>query len=72
MKPTNADEPDCADCGARPVRMNLGTIPLCDRCFDDRIVASAGWPRLPEPPPPETIAGPDGRLHRIVYRLWRS
>lgn len=72
MKPTSADEPDCADCGARPVRMNLGAIPLCDRCFDDRIVASTGWPRLPEPPEPETIAGPDGRLHRIVYRLWRS
>jgi len=72
VKPTSADEPDCADCGARPVRMNLGAIPLCDRCFDDRIVASTGWPRLPEPPEPETIAGPDGRLHRIVYRLWRS
>ncbi len=72
MKPTSADEDACADCGAQPVRMNLGTVPLCDRCFDARIAASTGWPRLPEAPEPETIAGPDGRLHRIVYRLWRS
>ena len=72
VKPTSEDEPTCADCGARPVRMNLGTIPLCDRCFDTRTAASTGWPRLPEPPPPDTIAGPDRRLHRIVYRLWRS
>jgi hypothetical protein len=72
MKPARADEDTCADCGAQPVRMNLGTVPLCDRCFDARIAASTGWPRLPEAPEPETIAGPDGRLHRIVYRLWRS
>jgi len=72
MKPARADEDTCADCDAQPVRMNLGTVALCDRCFDARIAASTGWPRLPEPPEPETIAGPDGRLHRIVYRLWRS
>jgi len=72
VKPTSEDEPGCADCGANPVHMNLGTVSLCDRCFDVRIAASTGWPRLPEPPGPETIAGPDGRLHRIVYRLWRS
>jgi hypothetical protein len=52
--------------------MNLGTVPLCDRCFDFRVAASTGWPHLPEPPAPETIAGPDGRLHRMLYRLWRS
>ena len=72
MKPTGADEPNCADCGERPVRMNLEAVSLCDRCYDVRIAASTGWPRLPGPPGPETIAGPDGRLHRIVYRLWRS
>ncbi len=72
VKPTSADEPDCADCGAHPVSMSLDAISLCDRCYDARIVASTGWPRLPESPGPETIAGPDGRLHRIVYRLWRS
>jgi len=72
MKPTGADEPRCADCGERPVSMNLGPVSLCDRCYDVRIAASTGWPRLPHAPAPETIAGPDGRTHRIVYRLWRS
>src|SRR5215207_1165214 len=52
--------------------MFLATTPLCDRCLDARIAASHGYPRLPEPPAPETIAGPDGRRHQIVYRLWRS
>lgn len=69
---SGADEPTCADCGAQPIHQFLGTTPLCDRCFDTRIAASSGWPELPEPPDPETIAGPDGRQHRIVYRLWRS
>jgi hypothetical protein len=69
---SGADEPTCADCGAQPSRILLATVPLCDRCFDARISASHGYPRLPEPPAPETIAGPDGRRHRIVYRLWRS
>jgi hypothetical protein len=52
--------------------MFLAGTPLCDRCYDARIAAAGGWPRLPEPLAPETIAGPDGRRHRIVYRLWRS
>ena len=52
--------------------MHLGTVPLCDRCFDVRIAEATGWPRLPEPPPPESITGPDGRVHRIEYRVWRS
>ena len=69
---SRTDEPTCADCGARPVHMYLAATPLCDRCFDIRIAESHGWPRLPEPPAPETIVGPDGRPHRIVYRLWRS
>jgi len=72
MKPTGTDRSACADCGANPVRMNLGTVPLCDRCFDVRIAETTGWSRLPEPPPPESIAGPDGRVHRIEYRIWRS
>jgi len=72
VKPTGEDEPNCADCGVNPVRKLLGTVPLCDRCFDIRIAASTGWPQLPEPPAPEAIVGPDGRVHRIVYRLWRS
>lgn len=69
---SGSDEPTCADCGAQPIRMFLATTPLCDRCFDARISASHGYPRLPEPPAPETIAGPDGHRHQIAYRLWRS
>ncbi len=72
MTTSGADEPTCADCGAQPIRLFLATTPLCDRCFDARIAASHGYPRLPEPPAPETIAGPDGRRHQITYRLWRS
>lgn len=64
--------PICADCRGGPVIIFLDAIPLCDRCHDARIAEATGWPRLPEPPPPETIIGPDGRRHRIVYRVWRS
>ncbi|MCI0581647.1 MAG: hypothetical protein L0227_01930 [Chloroflexi bacterium] len=72
MTTRGADEPSCADCDAQPCRIFLEGTPLCDRCFDARIARSHGWPRLPEPPAPETIVGPDGRRHRVVYRLWRS
>ena len=72
MTASEADEPVCADCGAQPARILLEGTALCDRCFDARIAAAGGWPRLPESPAPETIVGPDGRKHRIVYRLWRS
>ena len=72
MKPDGSDRPACADCGTNRERINLGAIPLCDRCFDVRIAEATGWPRLPEPPPPESITGPDGRVHRIEYRIWRS
>lgn len=72
MTTSRTDEPTCADCGAQPIRLFLATAPLCDRCFDTRVAASHGWPRLPAPPAPETIAGPDGRRHQIAYRLWRS
>lgn len=72
MTTRGANEPICADCGAPPARVFLDGRPLCDRCYDARIAATHGYPRLPEPPVPETIGGPDGRRHRIVYRLWRS
>lgn len=52
--------------------MGLATVSLCDRCFDRRISASTGYPRLPEPPSPETVPGPGGRTHRFRYRLWRA
>lgn len=69
---SGANEPICADCGAQPSRILLATVPLCDHCFDARISAEHGWPRLPEPPAPEAITGPDGRRHQVAYRLWRS
>lgn len=72
MKHTDADKSACADCGLGSVRMNLGVVPLCDRCFDVRIAEATGWSPLPDPPPPESITGPDGRVHRIEYRIWRS
>ena len=62
----------CTDCGSSAVRIILGGEPLCDRCHDVRVSAETGWPRLPDPPAPETISGPDGRRHKIAYRLWRS
>ena len=65
-------EPGCAECGARPAIIILDSTPLCDRCHDERISDLSGWPRLPDPPPPEEITAPDGRAHHIVYRLWRS
>jgi len=46
--------------------------PLCDSCFDERISAATGWPRLPAPPPPKTVTGPDGRTRRLRFRLWRT
>jgi len=69
---SGTDEPTCADCGAQLIRTFLAATPVCDRCYGTRIAASHGWPTLPEPPDPETIVGPDGRQHRIVYRVWRS
>jgi len=46
--------------------------PLCDCCFDERISATTGWPRLPAPLPPKIVTGPDGRTHRLRFRLWRT
>jgi hypothetical protein len=50
--------------------MHLGTEgPLCDRCFDDRIVAGTGLPRLPDAPTPVAITDADGTAHVMTYRL---
>jgi hypothetical protein len=46
--------------------------PLCDSCFDERISAATGWPRLPAPPAPVVVAGADRRQHRLRFRLWRT
>ena len=63
----------CASCGGLPADMHLGAEgPLCDRCFDDRIVASTGLPRLPDAPPPVAINDADGTSHTMIYRLSRG
>jgi hypothetical protein len=46
--------------------------PLCDRCFDDRVSASMGMPKLPDVPEPVVITGPDGCRHVLRYRIWRA
>jgi len=45
---------------------------LCDRCFDDRIAAATGLPRLPDAPAPVVLTGADGRRHVMRYRIWRA
>lgn len=61
--------PPCADCGDPDARTSLGGTQLCDRCLNDRVSQRTGWPRLPDPPPPETVRAAEGREVRIRYRL---
>ena len=62
----------CEDCGEADTNAFLSGVEVCDRCFDRRMSAHTGLPRLPDPPPPIVLAGPDGRRHRLRYRLWRA
>ncbi|MGH8921652.1 MAG: DUF7713 domain-containing protein [Actinomycetes bacterium] len=63
----------CRVCGGGPADAWLGECgPLRDRCFDDRLVASTGWARLPSVPGPVWLTGADGRRHRMRYRIWRA
>ena len=62
----------CEDCGEPDTNASLGGVEVCDRCFDRRISAHTGLPRLPDPPPPIVLAGPDGRQHHLRYRVWRA
>jgi hypothetical protein len=62
----------CEDCGEPEARFSLGGVEVCDRCFDRRIAEHTGFPRLPEPPPPLVLAGPDDRRHRLRFRIWRA
>jgi len=62
----------CEDCGEPDTNASLSGVEVCDRCFDRRISAHTGLPRLPDPPPPIVLAGPDGRRHRLRYRVWRA
>ncbi|MPY83705.1 MAG: hypothetical protein GEV00_10355 [Actinophytocola sp.] len=49
-----------------------GEGPLCDRCLDDRVSPLMGLSKLPDPPDPVVIIGPDGRRHRLRYRVSRA
>ena len=62
----------CEDCGDPDTNVHLGGVEACDRCFDRRISAHTGLPRLPDAPPPIVLAGPDGRQHHLRYRVWRA
>ena len=52
--------------------MGLGEAQLCDACYNDRASALTGMARLPRPPPPIVITGPDGRPHGLAYRVLRA
>jgi hypothetical protein len=52
--------------------MGLGEAQLCDACYNDRVAALTGSAPLPRPPPPMVIIGPDGRSHRLAYRILRA
>jgi hypothetical protein len=67
-----ADGRACADCGADAGRSYVSGVLLCDRCLDRRVAVRTGLPELPEPPDAETYVGPDGRAHRMRFRLWRA
>jgi hypothetical protein len=62
----------CVRCGAPGARVHIGDEELCDRCADRKVAGITGLPLLPDPPPDEIFTGPDGRKHRLHYRLWRA
>lgn len=56
----------CVSCGRPSADMHLDDVgPLCDRCFDDRVSASTGVPRLLDPPEPVVLADADGVAHTL-------
>jgi hypothetical protein len=62
----------CVDCGERAATVTVEGAAVCDRCFDRRVAARTGHPELPGPPPDEQVVGPDGRSHRLRFRLRRA
>ena len=62
----------CQDCGAADANVSLKGVKVCDRCANRRISHYTGFPRLPSPPPPIVLTGPDGRRHELRYRIWRA
>jgi hypothetical protein len=62
----------CTECGAVQARTSLDGTSLCDRCADRRVAGMTGFPELPDPPTPIVLTGPDGRRHRLAFRIWRA
>ena len=62
----------CEDCGNSDANTWLSNVLVCDRCYDKRIAEYTGFPRLPAPPPPVLLHGPDGRDHRLRFKIWRA
>jgi hypothetical protein len=61
----------CRDCGSTDVRAHLAGVPLCDRCFDERVSEQTGFPRLPDPPPPMNITDANGQRRVLRFCLRR-
>lgn len=72
MAGNNTSTDVCEACGAAGPLSYLNNEALCDRCLDERVAARTGWPRLPDPPPGEVLAGPDGTTHSFRFRIWRA
>jgi hypothetical protein len=62
----------CEDCGNSDANTWLSNVLVCARCYDTRIAAYTGLPRLPDPPPSVLLHGPDGRDHRLRFKIWRA
>ena len=60
------------ECGASDARTSFDGASLCDQCADRRVARITGYPELPEPPPPATLPGPDGREHHFGIRVRRA
>jgi len=62
----------CQGCGSAGARTYLDNVLLCDRCADERISESTGYPKLPDPPPPITLRDGEGRQRTLAFRVWRA
>ncbi len=59
----------CEDCGNPDVNTRLSNVLVCDRCDDVRIAEYTGFPNLPDPRSPVVLDGPDGRRHRLRFKM---
>ena len=56
----------CRRCGEGGARVYIAQELLCDRCADRKTADITGLPELPDPPPDETLTGPDGPAAEII------